>query len=102
MKVQCSNGIGRSQVIGSGIIVGVDVGYTTGGLPLKISGVMFLCFGRIVVDTLRGVEAKSIADSTVVGITGLGIHPLGIEVEREMIVEERRIEVLSSRVTLEI
>ena len=53
------------------------------------------------VGILSGIHAEGRTDSLAVGIDGVSIHTLGIEVHRQMIVEQRWIQVDRGGVALE-
>ena len=53
-------------------------------------------------DRLRGVHAGGIADGSLVGIAVVGIHELAVDVELQVVVEERRVQSDTGRGTLEV
>ena len=101
MQRQCTNRVGGSQVV-VGVIVIFVIKETTWRTPLEIACEVVALGASSIVDVLRRVETHSITDGSVVGIIRFGEHTLGVEVHRQVVVEQRRIEVQSCRNTLEV
>ena len=60
----------------------VNISYSTSGFPLEITSIMLYSIIRIVVYTLRGVIAESVANSRIVRKIRLSVHTFGVEVHR--------------------
>ena len=70
--------------------------------PLEIVREVGGIRGGLVIDALGRIHLGGGPDRVAVGILGSGVHSLGVEVDVEMVVKERRVEVDGSRSTLEI
>ena len=101
VQVQQSHGVGCGITVVSVGPSGV-VERLSGHLPLSVTTEV-LSVGRCgVIDRLCGVVGHSGTDGTSVGILRLGPHALGIEVQYQVIIQQRRIQVQSCSDTLEI
>ena len=101
MQSQCPNRVSGSQVV-VGVIVILVIEETAWRTPLEITSEVVALGASVIVNVLRGVEAQSVANGSIVGIIRFGKHTLGVEVHRQVVVEKRGIEVQSCRNTLEI